>query len=40
MKAILDVASEMKSGGYAPTAKKRARSDDAIGEEPEGSAVS
>jgi 2,4-dienoyl-CoA reductase-like NADH-dependent reductase (Old Yellow Enzyme family) len=40
MKAILDVASKMKSGGYAPTAKKRARGDDAVGEEPEGSAVS
>jgi hypothetical protein len=40
MKAIVDAASKMKSGGYAPTAKKRARGDDAVGEEPEGSAVS
>ncbi|MFQ5912146.1 MAG: tRNA-dihydrouridine synthase [Nitrospinota bacterium] len=40
MKTILDAASKMKPGGYAPTAKKRARSDDDVGEEPIGSAVS
>ncbi len=40
LRAILDAASKMGPGGYAPTAKKRARSDEAVGEEPEGSAVS
>lgn len=40
MKASLEVASAMKGGGYAPTAKKRASSDDPVDEEPEGSAIS
>jgi 2,4-dienoyl-CoA reductase-like NADH-dependent reductase (Old Yellow Enzyme family) len=40
MKAILDAAAKMPGGGYAPTAKKRSRSDDPVDEEPEGSSVS
>lgn len=40
METIVDIASKMKGGGYAPTAKKRARSDDTVGEESEGSAIS
>jgi len=40
MKAILKAAAKMPAGGYAPTAKKRARSDDPVDEEPKGSAVS
>ncbi len=37
---ILEVASRMKTGGYAPTQKKRVNLDDPVDEEPEGSAVS
>jgi 2,4-dienoyl-CoA reductase-like NADH-dependent reductase (Old Yellow Enzyme family) len=40
MKAILDAAAKMPGGGYAPTAKKRSRSDDPVDEEPDGSSVS
>ena len=40
MGVILDVAAGMKEGGYAPTAKKRARSDDPVEDQPEGSSIS
>ena len=40
MRHILMVAAKMRPGGYAPTAKKRARSDDPIAAQPDGSAVS
>ncbi len=40
MKSILEAAAKMPGGGYAPTAKKRARSDDPVEEESEGSAIS
>lgn len=36
----LEAASRMKTGGYAPTQKKRVNLDDPVDEEPEGSAVS
>jgi len=40
MRGILEAAATMRSGGYAPTAKKRARSDDPVAAQAEGSAVS
>ncbi len=40
MGVILDVAAGMKGGGYAPTAKKRARSDEPVEEQSEGSSIS
>ena len=40
MMVTLDVATGMKGGGYAPTAKKRVRSDDPVEEQPEGSSIS
>lgn len=40
LRAILQAAVAMRPGGYAPTAKKRARSDDPVAAQPDGSAVS
>ena len=40
MMVTLDVAAGMKGGGYAPTTKKRVRSDDPVEEQPEGSSIS
>lgn len=40
IKPSLEAASKMKTGGYAPTEKKRANLDDPVDEAPEGSAVS
>lgn len=40
MRRILAAAATMRPGGYAPTAKKRARSDDPVATQPEGSSVS
>lgn len=40
MSGILMAAAKMRSGGYAPTAKKRARSDDPVVAQSEGSSVS
>ncbi|MBI3128496.1 MAG: NADH:flavin oxidoreductase [Candidatus Tectomicrobia bacterium] len=40
MKGILGIAAGMKAGGYAPTAKKRARVDDPVEKQGEGSSVS
>jgi 2,4-dienoyl-CoA reductase-like NADH-dependent reductase (Old Yellow Enzyme family) len=39
MQRILAVAATMRQGGYAPTAKKRARADDPVEAQPEGSSV-
>lgn len=40
MRAILQAAAAMKTGGYAPTAKKRVRLDDPVEKQGEGSSVS
>ena len=40
MGEILDIASTMAGGGYAPTAKKRLTTDAPVEEQPEGSSIS
>ncbi len=40
MREVLEVASKMSGGGYAPTAKKRLSKDAPVEEQPEGSSIS